>query len=93
MIRVIASDMDGTLLGTDHKATPENIDAIREARQSGVDFVVVTSRSFSGIEDKMKRSGLINGYVLNGGAEVRLGDGLLLESIPMERNSVLMPEN
>lgn len=89
MIRVIASDMDGTLLGTDHRPTSENIKAIREARRKGIDFVVVTSRSFPGIEDGLKRSGLINGYVLNGGAEVRSGDGGLRESIPMGKKQCI----
>ena len=31
MIKVIASDMDGTLLGDNHKVAPETVEAIREA--------------------------------------------------------------
>ena len=31
MIKVIASDMDGTLLGNDHKVAPETLKAIQEA--------------------------------------------------------------
>ena len=32
MIKVIASDMDGTLLGDNHKVAPETVEAIREAQ-------------------------------------------------------------
>ena len=32
MIKVIASDMDGTLLGDNHKVALETVEAIREAQ-------------------------------------------------------------
>lgn len=36
MIKVIASDMDGTLLGDNHKVAPETVEAIREAQAAGI---------------------------------------------------------
>ena len=39
MIKVIASDMDGTLLGDNHKVAPETVEAIREAQAAGIRFM------------------------------------------------------
>ena len=40
MIKVIASDMDGTLLGDNHKVAPETVEAIREAQAAGIRFMI-----------------------------------------------------
>ena len=40
MIKVIASDMDGTLLGDDHKIAPETQVAIKRACDAGIRFMV-----------------------------------------------------
>ena len=47
MIKVIASDMDGTLLGDDHRIAPETLAAIRRACDAGIRFMVATGRNFS----------------------------------------------
>ena len=46
MIKVIASDMDGTLLGNDHKVAPETLKAIHEACDAGIRFMIATGRNF-----------------------------------------------
>lgn len=48
MIKVIASDMDGTLLGNDHKVAPETLKAIHEACDAGIRFMIATGRNFKG---------------------------------------------
>ena len=35
MIKVIASDMDGTLLNSEHKVSPDTIAAVKEACDAG----------------------------------------------------------
>ncbi len=51
MIKVIASDMDGTLLGDNHKVAPETVEAIREAQAAGIRFMIATGRSYNGAMD------------------------------------------
>jgi Cof subfamily protein (haloacid dehalogenase superfamily) len=46
MIRLIAIDVDGTLLGSDGRVPPENVEAIADAAARGVRVVIVTGRSF-----------------------------------------------
>jgi Cof subfamily protein (haloacid dehalogenase superfamily) len=46
--RLLALDLDGTLLRRDHSVDPRDIAAIRELRQSGVTVTIVTGRLHSG---------------------------------------------
>jgi len=45
--RLIAVDMDGTLLGEDGRVSPRNLAALRAAEQAGVEVVVATGRRHS----------------------------------------------
>ena len=71
MIKVIASDMDGTLLGDDHKVAPETLQAIREACSAGIRFMIATGRNFPGAMAQLEGLGLVCDYIVGSGAEVR----------------------
>ena len=43
-IRLIAADMDGTLLGSDGKISPRTLKAIRKAQEKGIIFTICTGR-------------------------------------------------
>ena len=45
-MKLIASDLDGTLLNNEGKVSEENIKAIRKAMDLGITFVVATGRSY-----------------------------------------------
>ncbi len=47
--RVIALDLDGTLLTSEKTILPESIDALSQARQAGAEVVIVTGRHHSAI--------------------------------------------
>ena len=46
MIKLIASDMDGTLLNHNHKIPKENVKLINYAKNQGIKFVVATGRAY-----------------------------------------------
>lgn len=46
MIKLIASDMDGTLLNSNHKIPQKNIELIKFAQKNGIEFVVATGRAY-----------------------------------------------
>ena len=71
MIRVIASDMDGTLLGDDHRIAPETLEAIKVAQEAGIRFMIATGRNFKGAMAELQDTGLVCDYVVGSGAEVR----------------------
>ena len=48
MIKLIATDMDGTLLNAAHEISQPNIDAIKYAQEQGITVVIATGRAFYG---------------------------------------------
>ncbi|AHI52489.1 Cof-type HAD-IIB family hydrolase [Spiroplasma culicicola] len=71
MIKLIALDIDGTLLGSRKKVTKQNIQAIKAAREQDIKICIATGRSASRVEPIAREIGIIdnNEYIicLNGG--------------------------
>lgn len=59
MYKLIALDMDGTLLNEDKTISMENLEAIENARKNGVKVVLATGRPIKGIEKYLKELNLI----------------------------------
>ncbi len=71
MIKVIASDMDGTLLNDAHELEPQTVEAIRWAQERGIRFMIATGRNFSQTMEQLDGLDLGCDYILASGAEVR----------------------
>lgn len=86
MIKVIASDMDGTLLGNDHMVAPRTLEAIKKAQRQGIRFMIATGRNYRGAMEQLKGLDLECDYLLGSGAEVRNPEKevVLRVPIPME---------
>jgi len=54
MYKMVAVDMDGTLLNSEHQLTKENIEAIQKAQELGVKVVPFTGRAFYTMYDSVK---------------------------------------
>ena len=83
MIRVIASDMDGTLLGGDHKVAPETLEAVHKAQKQGIRFIIATGRNFRSAMEELKELDLKCDYLVGSGAEVRNPDKEVVLRIPI----------
>ena len=46
MIKLIASDMDGTLLDNEHRISQKNVDLINYAQENNIIFIVATGRAY-----------------------------------------------
>ena len=46
MIKLISSDMDGTLLDSYRQITPINVEAIKRAQENGINFIINTGREY-----------------------------------------------
>ena len=88
MIKLIASDMDGTLLNDDHMISEENLKAIRKAQEMGRHFTIVTGRDYGAVESYLKECNLKCECILSNGAEYRDVNGNVIESVYMNKNSV-----
>lgn len=85
MIKLIASDMDGTLLGNDHKISEENLKAIKMAEEKGINFAIVTGRKYEDVEPFLRETGLKCQCVVMNGAEYRDYDGSIIEKVYIDK--------
>lgn len=80
MIKLIVSDMDGTLLKHNGKISDVNLEAIRCAQKQGAEFVIATGRDFSSIHKIMNDYGLSCMAILGNGAQFADKTGKILSS-------------
>ena len=71
MIKLIATDRDGTLLNAAHEVSEENIKAIKYAQQQGVTVVIATGRAFYEASTPIAETDLCVPFICLNGAEVR----------------------
>lgn len=79
MIKIVACDMDGTLLNGQHKLTERTIKAIKKICGNGIRFIIVTGRNFQSIEEILKRAGISCDYIVNSGGEIRDPDKKIIK--------------
>lgn len=86
-IKMVAIDIDGTLINDNREITPQTVTAIKAASQQGVKIVLCTGRPMTGVRSYLKQLGLDNRddeYVVsfNGGlAQTTSGKIMVDESI------------
>ncbi|MGM9960601.1 MAG: Cof-type HAD-IIB family hydrolase [Allobaculum sp.] len=96
MYKIIACDLDETLLCTDRSVSQGNIEAIRKASEMGVKFIPATGRGFRTVGKTLRSLDLFdkeNEYVIsfNGGCITENKDNKLLhfEGISFEKAKLL----
>ena len=63
MIKLISSDMDGTLLDSYRQITPINVEAIKRAQENGINFIINTGREYPNARGLVEAAGL-NAYLI-----------------------------
>ncbi|MBN1038331.1 MULTISPECIES: Cof-type HAD-IIB family hydrolase [unclassified Clostridium] len=81
MIKLIASDMDGTLLNNKHDIDVETVEAIRKAEEAGIIFAISTGREYDSVKGLLDKHNIRCQCILSNGAEYRDEDGNILEVI------------
>lgn len=89
MIKIIAADMDGTLVGTNHFISEENVSAIKAAQAAGVTFMVTTGRVYQETIPQLKEAGIQCKCLVMNGAQLRDECGKILMSIHIANTDVL----
>lgn len=68
-IKLIATDMDGTLLSSDHAAIPQrNLEALRAAARQGVRIAIASGRSWSLVRETVQALGCVSYAITANGA-------------------------
>lgn len=86
MIKLIVSDMDGTLLNEKMEVSDRNIQAIKDAQNAGIEFLIATGRGLSEAEPFL-RNQVHPGYITLNGAEVFDNKGEMISSNPISAES------
>jgi len=67
---LVAMDVDGTLLNSEHEVPHENVAAINAVRSAGVLATLVTGRSSFSLKPVFEQLELDIPYICSGGAEI-----------------------
>ncbi len=71
-IKLIVTDMDGTLFDDDHVTVPaRNVAAFRKARERGVKLALASGRTWSILRDAAEQLGGVDYAILSNGAAIR----------------------
>ena len=69
-IRLIAADMDGTLLDDEKRIPEENLRAFRACAAQGIEIVPATGRTMRGLPDELRNLPGVHYAILTNGAQV-----------------------
>ena len=92
-VKLIALDLDGTLLTSDKRLSPENEAALRRAAEAGVEIVPATGRFYGAIPDCVRKLPYLRYAITINGAQVwdiRDRRALYAAEIPWPRAVELM---
>ena len=84
MIKLIASDMDGTLLNNNHKIPKENVELIKFAKKHGIEFVVATGRAYYEALPALKAKNISCDVISFNGGIIYDKNGKIINITPME---------
>lgn len=89
MVKLIAIDLDGTLLNDEMKISRRNIETILDAKQKGIEVVVATGRANFDAQAIFKEFGLNPWIIATNGATIHRPDGSLFQSIPLDKKRAI----
>lgn len=93
MIKLIAIDLDGTLLTKNRMISDENKQAIKEAKEQGIKVVLCTGRPLLGMVDYLEELNLREsgdyGITYNGGLVQKTDSGEVLSQKTLSKSEVL----
>lgn len=70
VIRYIASDLDGTLIGSNNEVSEENLDAIDRMHNAGVRFIVLTGRTLYEVPLELRHNDSIDYIIYSNGVGI-----------------------
>jgi HAD superfamily hydrolase (TIGR01484 family) len=86
--RLLALDMDGTLLDDEQRISPENREWIGRAREAGVTVIFATGRGYQSLLPYAEELNLDSPIVAVNGSEIWRRPGELHERHPLGRDDV-----
>lgn len=85
MVKLIAIDMDGTLVNNQFNISEENAEAIVAAQNQGIEVVIATGRSFKEAKNTLQEVNLKTPVICINGAQLRSSEGEVIHGIPIPK--------
>lgn len=85
MIKMIASDMDGTLLSSHLSVSEKNKEAVLKAQSQGIEFMVATGRAYSEAKPALDEAGIKCPMITGNGAQGFDAEGNEIFSISIDK--------
>lgn len=82
-IKLLVSDIDGTLITDDKKITPEALVAVQKLKEAGIHLCLVSSRPPQGIQMFFKDLNIVTPFAALNGGEIIGNDGSVASSMAM----------
>jgi Cof subfamily protein (haloacid dehalogenase superfamily) len=86
MIKVVVTDMDGTLLNEKHEISERSLAAIQKLYKEDIRFIISTGRHYISAMRTLEKYNLKCDYIVASGAEIRDQDAKILKQIPMDHS-------
>lgn len=83
-MKLIATDLDGTLLNEQGEVSKENAQAIKEAIAQGCGFVVATGRSYGAANQPLQEVGITCPIISMNGARTYTSDKKIVRSVALD---------
>ena len=80
-MKLIVSDLDGTLLNNEGKVTDKSIEVLRKIKNRGYELAIATGRSFSSANKIRETIGIEMFLICNNGANIYNKDGSILKTL------------
>ncbi len=86
-LKLIAIDMDGTLLNSRCQISRENVAAIKQVQTLGIEVVIATGRTYQEVMDLCQQAGIATHVISSNGALVHSQAGRKLASVTLSKQT------
>lgn len=87
-MKLFVTDLDGTLLSTDHTLSPYSLEALNSAMENGLPVCIATGRSYSDILEIIKDFRIRPYIISSNGASIYDNEGKKIYSISIPKDQV-----
>jgi len=85
ILKLIVSDLDGTLLNRSREISQENLAALHAAQENGIEIAIASGRNYGNVLDLCRRADLKAHIISNNGSFVHDKEGKQLIAIGMDK--------
>jgi Cof subfamily protein (haloacid dehalogenase superfamily) len=90
VVKLIALDLDGTLLNEENQISKTNLESIKFAQSNGIEVVIATGRAYFDVQAILKSTDIIKPWIIGAnGATIHQPNGELFHSVPINRDDAL----